>query len=68
MYGASYTDAFLSNQVRYGLITRDEAWTALCRSKSFYASVLYETLDRVGCSDLRDRVNPDCFTTAVELE
>jgi glutamine---fructose-6-phosphate transaminase (isomerizing) len=68
MYGASYTDAFLSNQIRYGLLTRSQAWSALCKSKAFYASILYDTLDRVGCSDLRGRIDPECFSRGIEQQ
>lgn len=48
MLGASYTDAFLSNQIRYGSITREEAWKKLVASKNYYADELFRALSIFG--------------------
>lgn len=50
--GVSYTDGFLSNQIRAGILTRDEALHELVESKEHFAEVLPEALQRVGFEHL----------------
>jgi hypothetical protein len=61
MLGASYTDAFLSNQIRYGLITRDEAWNKLIKSKKYYAGELIKTMSVLGMEHLHSKCDLSCF-------
>lgn len=61
MLGASYTDAFLSNQVRHGLITRAEAWEKLVKSKTFFASELSRVLPELGLEHLASHCDISCF-------
>lgn len=61
MLGASYTDAFLSNQIRYGLITREQGWAALRRSKDYYSNELFKALSVVGLEHLRSKCDFSCF-------
>jgi hypothetical protein len=59
--GASYTDAFLSNQVRYGVITRDQAWEKLKVSKRYYAAEVPRVLKSIGLESLQDELLLSCF-------
>jgi glucosamine--fructose-6-phosphate aminotransferase (isomerizing) len=61
MLGVSYTDGFLSNQIRHGLITREEAWTKLLASKAHYAEALPKALEYVGLNDLAHEIDVSCF-------
>lgn len=61
MLGASYTDGFLSNQIRHGLMTRDAAWQQLIESKAHFSRELMRTLTRLDLDHLRSRVDPGCF-------
>jgi len=59
--GVSYTDAFLSNQVRYGLISRDAAFEELKKSKKFFSEKIFDALDELGLEKLKDKINVECF-------
>ena len=61
MYGASYTDAFLSNQIRAGLITRERAYRELLETKSHYARALPEAIEAARLGHLRKRIDAECF-------
>ncbi|MDP8238620.1 MAG: 7-cyano-7-deazaguanine synthase [Candidatus Hatepunaea meridiana] len=61
MYGVSYTDAFLSNQIRYGLMTRKHAMEELIRSKDYYKSELLQTLTNLGLDHIRSKLDLSCF-------
>lgn len=61
MLGVSYTDGFLSNQIRARILTRDEALRELAASKRYFAAALDEALRRVGLEHLSDRVDSSCF-------
>lgn len=61
MHGISYTDAFLSNQIRYGLILREKGWDILVNTKRFYASNIIKALDKVGLAHLSDKIDLSCF-------
>lgn len=66
MVGASYTDAFLSNQIRHGMMTRAQAWQALLASKRYYAGEFDRALSALGLDDLRKRCDPGCFDIEIE--
>lgn len=61
MLGASYTDAFLSNQIRYGNLTREEGWKKLVASKVYYTDELLRSLSFFGLDHLRSRCDTSCF-------
>ena len=61
MLGASYTDAFLSNQIRHELITREKAWEQLIESKKYYAKKLKEILPALDLEHLNHRFDLSCF-------
>jgi hypothetical protein len=61
MYGATYSDAFLSNQIRHGILSRDEAWEILRKNKNYFASEIYRALDFLELSDLSQQIDPSCF-------
>ena len=60
-FGASYTDAFLSNQIRHGILTREEAWQKLIKSKKYYKNALDHALSFTGLGVLKDQLDPSCF-------
>jgi glucosamine--fructose-6-phosphate aminotransferase (isomerizing) len=61
MHGISYTDGFISNQIRYGILSREAGWNILLESKRYYAEQIYKALDFVGLKHLSDRIDPSCF-------
>jgi len=61
MHGISYMDAFLSNQIRYGLLSREEAWEILIGTKKYYADEILRALDFVGLSYLSGEIDLSCF-------
>jgi hypothetical protein len=61
MLGISYTDAFLSNQIRHDLISREEARAKLLESKKYYASKILEALTAVGLESLHYKIDISCF-------
>jgi len=61
MHGISYTDAFLSNQIRYSLISRENAGNILVETKRFYADNIITALDKVGLGHLSDNIDLSCF-------
>lgn len=61
MYGASYTDAFLSNQIRFGLITREEALSSLEAGKKTNSIEIFEALKALNLSYLNEKINPGLF-------
>jgi hypothetical protein len=60
MFGVSYTDGFLSNQIRTGLLTREEAMHTLAESKKHVAESLDEALRQAGLEQLSDRIDRSC--------
>ncbi len=62
--GVSYTDGFLSNQIRAGLLTRDRALLQLAESKRYYAQALPDALEQTGLSHLASRIDLSCFDLA----
>ncbi len=61
MLGVSYTDAHLSNQIRYGIISRDEAVIQLKRSKTKLPFQLKEALKSLNMEYLSEKIDFDCF-------
>ncbi len=63
--GVSYTDGFLSNQIRAGLLTREQAMVELAASKQHFARALEPSMVRRGLSEFFDQIDPECFQTVV---
>lgn len=61
MYGASYTDAFLSNQIRHGIIDRDTAIKELRDSKKQFAKAIPEALKFLNMSEYLDKIDFNCY-------
>ncbi len=61
MLGVSYTDSFLSSQIRHGIISREIAWRTLVESKAFYSKALPAALRRAGLEDLEKEIDYSCF-------
>ena len=61
MLGSSYTDAFLSNQVRYGIITRPQAWEKLRISKRYFAAEVPRVLKSIGLESMQSKLTLSCF-------
>jgi len=66
MLGISYTDAHLSNQIRYGYVTREEARVKLSISKKQFASALPEALERIGKKDLINKMDLTCYEVDIK--
>lgn len=64
--GVTYTDAFLSNRIRHGLITRTEAVHCLAESKRFFAAQLPRATGIAGLESLADRLDASCFEKALQ--
>ncbi len=64
MLGVSYTDAFLSNQIRHGCITREEGWEELLKSKAYYSEELFKTLSFLDLEELGSKCDVSCFKIA----
>lgn len=61
MYGVSYTDSHLSNQIRHGYLTREQAIQKLKDSKAHYAAALAPALLELGAPELISQTDPECF-------
>ncbi|MFC1783134.1 7-cyano-7-deazaguanine synthase [Planctomycetota bacterium] len=61
MLGVSYIDAYLSNKIRYGLLTREAGWKELVRIKGHYADELFKALEVLDLDHLRSKLDPSCF-------
>lgn len=59
--GTSYTDAFLSNQIRHGSMTREQGWIELLKSKEYYAEEVIKTLSVLNMEHLRSKCDVSCF-------
>ncbi|GJQ61394.1 MAG: hypothetical protein SCALA702_04470 [Melioribacteraceae bacterium] len=62
LYKASYTDAFLSNQIRYGLISREEAIIKLNKNKKQNKEGIFRAIESLGLNDLQKRIDSTVFT------
>ncbi|MDD3562192.1 MAG: hypothetical protein PHR32_00765 [Candidatus Cloacimonetes bacterium] len=65
MYGVSYTDAHLSNQIRHGYISRAEAEQKLTESKRFYAESLLPALEFLGAEEIMSQIDLSCFDVEI---
>jgi hypothetical protein len=61
MLGATYADAFISNQVRHNLMTRAEAWEEMVGSKHSLSEDLARVVHELDMQHLRSRIDPNCF-------
>jgi hypothetical protein len=59
MLGAADSDAHLSNQIRHGLLTREQGWRDRVRTKEQQAHELPEALTRLGLQHLLPQVDAD---------
>jgi hypothetical protein len=66
MLGVSYTDAHLSNQIRYGYLTREEAKAKLAISKQQFSQALPEVLARIGQSKLLKQIDMSCYEVEIK--
>jgi hypothetical protein len=64
MFGATATDAHLSNLIRCGMMTRDQGWRESIRTKVRQAAELSEVLAELGLRHLEPRLDPTCFDSA----
>ncbi|MBN1294794.1 MAG: hypothetical protein JXB48_23360 [Candidatus Latescibacteria bacterium] len=60
---ASYTDSFLSSQIRHGILSREAALQKLLQSKRFYQQALYHAMEFTGLTDLKHEIDLSCFDT-----
>jgi len=65
LYGVSYTDAHLSNQIRHGYLSREEGRQKLRGSKQFYAAAVAPALKYLGAEKLMNRIDLSCFDVEV---
>lgn len=61
MYGVSYTDAHLSNQIRHAYLSRSDAMQKLKESKQFYSASLVPALKFLGAEALISEIDHLCF-------
>ncbi|MCB5252384.1 MAG: hypothetical protein RBR69_08900 [Candidatus Cloacimonadaceae bacterium] len=61
MYGVSYTDSHLSNQIRHGYLSREEARIKLKESKRFYAASILPALQFLKSQALMSQIDLSCF-------
>jgi hypothetical protein len=62
MYLCSYTDSYLSNQIRCGMLSRIDGYHQLLESKQKLRDCLPSALARMGMDDLSDRIDVSCFS------
>ncbi len=61
MLGVSYTDAYLSNQIRYGHITREDAMKELIRSKKDFSTKLKHAIKEIHLEKFEKKIDYSCF-------
>lgn len=61
MYGVTYLDGFLSNQIRHGLISKDEALQKIQSGKKHLAQNLENALVSSGLEKYLSRIDFSCF-------
>jgi len=61
MFNVAYIDGFLSNQVRYGILTRAEALNKLIKCKEELAVKIHKTIDFAGLGEFEKYIDPTCF-------
>jgi hypothetical protein len=62
MVGATYADAFISNQIRHGLMTREEGWREVVQTRQSLTEDLMRVLPELELQSLQSRIDPDCFS------
>ena len=62
MLGASYTDAFLSNQIRYGLLSREEALEKLKESRKANSVGILKAIEVLDLQYLKNKLNTNVFS------
>jgi predicted subunit of tRNA(5-methylaminomethyl-2-thiouridylate) methyltransferase len=65
MLGVTYTDAYLSNQIRYNHITRKEAIKKLIRSKKDLSSKLKYAIKEINLEKFEKEIDYECFNIEV---
>lgn len=65
MFGVSYTDAHLSNQIRHAYISREEGRIKLQESKQYYAASVAPALRHLGAEELMAQIDLSCFDVEV---
>lgn len=63
MMGTSYLEAYLSNQIRYGLLSRDEALLKIEEGKLSNSTGIIDALEILNLQHLRSYLNPNIFNT-----
>lgn len=66
MQGITYTDAHLSNQIRYGIISREEAMKKLIISKQELPVKLRHAIKELSLDSLSDKIDFNCFSKDLE--
>lgn len=61
MFGASYTDAYLSNQIRYNLLTREEALTELKLSRENNLKGILYAIEKLNLNSLKNKIDYKVF-------
>ena len=61
MLGASYTDAFLSNQIRYGLMSREEALKKLKENREEFSVGIFKAMEDLDICYLKDKIDSEVF-------
>lgn len=61
MYGVSYIDSYVSNQVRYGSLPAADGLAQLRESKAHFRAAVLANLPLLGLEALRDRIDPAVF-------
>jgi hypothetical protein len=62
MLGATYTDAFLSNQIRYGILSREEALEKLEESRKVNSVGIFKAIEALDLQHLRNEIDIDVFS------
>ena len=61
MYSTTYTDAFLSNQIRHGRIKRENAIEESKRCNNYYKVELLNAISFLNLDQINYRIDPSCF-------
>jgi glucosamine--fructose-6-phosphate aminotransferase (isomerizing) len=66
--GCSYTDAYLSNQIRLGFLSREEANRQLQAAKAYFARQSTENLAALGLQHLKTQIDVSCFAVDCTID
>jgi glutamine---fructose-6-phosphate transaminase (isomerizing) len=64
MLGASYTDAFLSNQIRYNLLSREESLNKLLESRNNNSIGIIKALEYFDLQYLQNKIDINIFSNS----